>query len=168
MSDMVNGMQKYYLYTKKKAWKIIYCRLFLGFRGIFHFFLICGLFALLMEKNIDYMGAGVLLTLMALIIVVPFILHAVFICLFRLGYALFYNGKVEIATKLKTCSLNNGVSVTPTIVGHHLKYSTNPVYYVVKLSFEENGKKQKVCLYTDSLDYFNPVLQNVQLVKKEK
>ena len=168
MSDMVNGMQKYLLYTKSKRWKITWCRLFLGFRGLLHFFLIGVLVTLFADSPIYDVNVWFSLFVLCLFFVGPFLLHYIFIRCCSVGYALFYNGKVEIVTKFKTYTLNNGISVTPKVIGHHVKYSTTPVYYVVKLSYEENGKKQKVCLYTDDLDYFNAVLANVQVMKKEK
>lgn len=158
MSENNSNGQKQPLFSKKGLYKMMFCRLVYGFNGLFHILLLAGLVCLLPEDLAWYVGGGLYLMIILLILVGPYVLHVLYISFFKLGYVQFNTSGVEISTKVRKKEFAFGAVLDIRVVGHTIKYSNNPVYYVVKMAVEQNGTVEKINLFTNNLSTFDPVV----------
>lgn len=154
MSDAMEK-QKQPLISKKARVKMLINRVGFGWWGLVHLALIAGAFLLIPAEWIEEANDAVFMAVFLLILIVPYLVHGVYVGLSKFGYAVFHSGSVEIGTTLKKCRAENGSSLRIQAQSHNV--GAKRLYYMVKLTFEQNGQKQSIKLMTDDLTYLDAV-----------
>lgn len=154
-----NGAQEQLLYVKKGLAKIIVCRLFLGWTGLLHIVLLAVLVNLMPGSFIKSIGMAGFFGILFLIFVVPYVLHALYISVCKVGYAEFHTNSVQISTKVQRKEFAFGTKLKMKVVGHRVGAVANPMYFVIKMVFEQNGKKERMSFYTTDLSCFDAVVK---------
>lgn len=143
--------------------KIIACRLGMGWTGLLHIALLAVLVNLLPKSFVRSISLAGFFAVLFLIFVIPYVLHALYIVFFKMGYAEIRTNSVEIFTKVKKQEFAFGTALDIKVVGHRAGMAPKPMYYTVKMVFEQNGKKQRINLYTTNVGCFDPVVKCFRL-----
>ena len=154
MSDAMEK-QKQPLVSKKARVKMLINRVGFGWWGLVHLALIAGAFLLIPAEWIEEANGAAFMAVFLLILIVPYVVHGVYVGLSKFGYVVFHSGSVEIGTALKKCRAENGSSLRIQAQSHNV--GARRLYYMVRLTFEQNGQKQSIKLMTDDLTYLDAV-----------
>lgn len=143
------------LYRKKS--KILCGRMAMGNWSLFHILLLGVLLYSFTEVYflkallIDYIYIAI-----PVVIVLPYLIHGLFLVWCRIGSVEYEGSRLKLVTKCKVYTLPYTAKLETKVVQHNAYGS--PLYYSIKLMFDDNGNKQVVRFFTDDLTCFNDVV----------
>lgn len=146
------------LFTNKG--KIVFCHMCTGLNLIIHI----AITALTVKILLDTLGPNSYRTTAFIIslivsVVIQFILHALYILWFQIGYVEFHEKNVDIVTKFKTRTFPYDAYLFVEIKTHSFRESKVPMYFEFILEFKTDDNTEAVRLFTNQLYCFNELIK---------
>lgn len=144
----------YPLFTVSSKRKIIFDRMISGRSGLIHSIIIVCLISLLIQTSIYIDSVAIIFLLIAAVIFVPYIIHAVLIIKTKLGYAVFHENSAEIIAGSQTHNLIYGSEIELKLTAHVI-IGGAVIYYTAEIIYNQNGVNKRISMLTDQPGYFN-------------
>ncbi len=144
----------YPLFTVSSKRKMIFDRMISGRSGLIHSIIIVCLISLLIQTSIYIDSVAIIFLLIAAVIFVPYIIHAVLIIKTKLGYAVFHENSAEIIAGSQTHNLIYGSEIELKLTAHVI-IGGAVIYYTAEIIYNQNGVNKRISMLTDQPGYFN-------------